>query len=622
MTKSKSKTGSQKGSEKVSDKYVKGMSKEDIYEKIDVLKTENSKINYLKSLEKKSSLMKPSTRKAFFEILGENYEGEDSFEDAAKYYKKAGVGKEKWKNLGDKALEEEKFGYALEYYEKAGDKEKAKETWIKKGDKALEEEKFDSAVGCYKKAGVNGNAIVADKFFENGNFTEAAEYYEKAGKPLKAKKSKILLADIIAKELTNSAEETCKRFKYNEEGKINYWNKRDGARMKQRLRGICLSIGGEEGFEKYAKTMEEVVKKGRFSIDEKEEEMKDTINLFHALEKDIKNPGKYTKDYLEHYGDSFDRRRANENLDAAKYYEKAGNMEKVNLALADYVKAKIMQEISAKYDEHTTNWGYPWRWENIKGALTLVGELSKRMGKKNKEELYKKLVEEFEDLPRQDRRSGGKEQEKILIDLYEKAGSKEKLISLGDKEKRNGNESKADELYKKAGLKNGRGFEEVGDSFLSKGKFNDAIYFYEKAGVGKEKWKNLGDKALEEEKFGYALEYYEKAGDKKGLMKAGDKALKEGKFGIAVDAYEKAGLDKTESLPNLVKMKEAYSKLGKGVEEMNLAKKVKSLQDRNTKRETKQKERKANRSPSLKARYRLGRSKLKKLLNNSQKHLK
>jgi len=157
-------SGYEKSSKGASDKYVRGMSKEDIYAKVDGLKTESAKIKYLKSLENKESIMRPSTRKAFFEVIGELYETgnvpihgseEDNMECSAEYYKKMGDvnrARDVLIKVGDKYMKKGKPDFAVMYYEKANDKKKLHNALVEKGNKEYVKGDFFGAALTYNRA--------------------------------------------------------------------------------------------------------------------------------------------------------------------------------------------------------------------------------------------------------------------------------------------------------------------------------------------------------------------------------------------------------------------------------------------------------------------------------------
>ncbi len=132
----------------------KGMTKDKIYKKISILKTDESKICYLNELEKKINIVKEDTRNAFYETLGELCEKRNDFDCAIQSYEKIGA-EEKTKKLrikkGDILIGKNKTLECIEYYKKANLSEK--EIWIRIGDKELEKGNFKNAIRGYKRVG-------------------------------------------------------------------------------------------------------------------------------------------------------------------------------------------------------------------------------------------------------------------------------------------------------------------------------------------------------------------------------------------------------------------------------------------------------------------------------------
>lgn len=178
-------------------KTKKGMSKEDIYKKLEPLKTDEGKYSYLKELSKKAGMLSPETRKAFYETLGDCASKLEKYNEAVKWYKKAGM-KEKAEiyitrmdNIikGDKLAKEGYYGLAAECYEKGGAEKKAKEMCIKEGDREAREGRYfssayENAIWWYKKGGMTEKEInirIGDMELEEGFDDVAAEWYKKAG---------------------------------------------------------------------------------------------------------------------------------------------------------------------------------------------------------------------------------------------------------------------------------------------------------------------------------------------------------------------------------------------------------------------------------------------------------
>ncbi|MCX6750925.1 MAG: hypothetical protein NTZ83_05685 [Candidatus Pacearchaeota archaeon] len=163
-----------------------GMTKRDIYRKLDSFKTDDGKIQYLYSLEPKANVLNPSTRKAFYEILGDltNHPG---------YYEKAGMkdkaklvrDKTGWEKRANRTEEAGDFSAAANYYDEAGMEQKAKEMWKKDGDFQAKIGNFSAAASDYERVGMEQKAKEmwkkdGDKWAKAGYFDNAAKAYEEA----------------------------------------------------------------------------------------------------------------------------------------------------------------------------------------------------------------------------------------------------------------------------------------------------------------------------------------------------------------------------------------------------------------------------------------------------------
>ena len=156
------------------------MTKADIENKLKLLKTDNAKFGYLKQLSKKAGVLKPETRKEFYELMGDYAVKEGRPDDATDAYKKAGSEKGLIK-VGDKCVEEGRFDDATNAYEKAGLK-LSKEQFSRLGYKAIERGRFNDAAKAYEKARSKKGLIkVGDKSLKKDRFYHAAEVYEKLG---------------------------------------------------------------------------------------------------------------------------------------------------------------------------------------------------------------------------------------------------------------------------------------------------------------------------------------------------------------------------------------------------------------------------------------------------------
>ncbi|MEM4215219.1 MAG: hypothetical protein QW484_02565 [Candidatus Pacearchaeota archaeon] len=116
-------------------KEKKGMTKEDIENKLKILKTDKGKFSYLKELSKKADILSPKTRKVFYETLGDYALKVDKMADAVEAYEKAGL-KEGLIKAGEEAEKRREFYTAIKAYEAAG--KKCPDLYIKEGDEVTE----------------------------------------------------------------------------------------------------------------------------------------------------------------------------------------------------------------------------------------------------------------------------------------------------------------------------------------------------------------------------------------------------------------------------------------------------------------------------------------------------
>jgi tetratricopeptide (TPR) repeat protein len=128
----------------------KGMTKKDIYKKLDNFKTIKGKIDYLKSLRSGVRIMNPSTRKAYYETLGDVLVENSDFVAADEYYVEAEV-----------------------------EEDKRRKIWKAAGDMAFKDSDFSKAANCYKIAKLNNSR-------DSKELEKFAESYERSGKPQEA----------------------------------------------------------------------------------------------------------------------------------------------------------------------------------------------------------------------------------------------------------------------------------------------------------------------------------------------------------------------------------------------------------------------------------------------------
>ena len=151
------------------------MTKEEIYKKLETLKTDEGKFSYLKEISKKAGILSSETKKALYETLGDYALATNHINEATKAYEKAGS-KEGFIKIGDKWFERGELDDAIELYEKAG----YKEGLIKVGDKLVEKGELDRAVKAYEKAGLSSGT--------KAEMEKLADAYEKANMGKKAMK--------------------------------------------------------------------------------------------------------------------------------------------------------------------------------------------------------------------------------------------------------------------------------------------------------------------------------------------------------------------------------------------------------------------------------------------------
>lgn len=184
--------------------YKKGMSKEDIYKKLEGFKTDSGKIGYLNQISEKEGLLDSKTKKSVYETLGDLNLRREDFEASADYYGKIGDKKKVKEALIKGAVKAAKnFGYsnAAEFYEKAGEKEEAKENWIKAGDSLAEsDDRFMNLImEYYSKGGLKDEKKIFNRIgglkFKKGSFYRAAQYYDKSGEEKKSREAYLKSAD-------------------------------------------------------------------------------------------------------------------------------------------------------------------------------------------------------------------------------------------------------------------------------------------------------------------------------------------------------------------------------------------------------------------------------------------
>jgi len=199
-----------------------GMSKDQIYKKLDLLKSADGKIKYLNGILKKEKLLNDKTKDAVYETLIELLVSNGEFSDAKKLLNKAKKGEEAYKTAivkkGEEYEQKGETDYAVGSFERAGrfdkvakayekeiprlEKEFANLSSIRKaiwsGEKHRLEEAHKGAAEAYEKIGqkekaaehykklaelsrnLNYNKKAGELYESSGNFKEAAGEYEKS----------------------------------------------------------------------------------------------------------------------------------------------------------------------------------------------------------------------------------------------------------------------------------------------------------------------------------------------------------------------------------------------------------------------------------------------------------
>jgi len=156
------------------------MNTKEITEKISDYKTTEKKLHYLNGLENKIGIVKPETRQAFYQKLGDLSVESNRLLDAESYYKKGNIAdKEAWKKLG------------MTYLSKRGELEEA-ERVFKMG--KFSDKQANATIGDYLFEGAREAAMnyplmyslsdgAADECEERKRMflREAMQYYAKAG---------------------------------------------------------------------------------------------------------------------------------------------------------------------------------------------------------------------------------------------------------------------------------------------------------------------------------------------------------------------------------------------------------------------------------------------------------
>lgn len=118
-----------------------GMNKEDISKKLEKFQTTSEKISFLQYIEPRINITAPKTQQAYYETLGDLFLKKEDFQEAASYYKKAGLNEKAekiWEKLGDIAKVYHEEDEAIKNYGKSNSLEKKEELLKKKEVHSLE----------------------------------------------------------------------------------------------------------------------------------------------------------------------------------------------------------------------------------------------------------------------------------------------------------------------------------------------------------------------------------------------------------------------------------------------------------------------------------------------------
>jgi len=601
---------------KAETRYKKGMSKEDIYRKLEGFKTDEGKTRYLKSVSSKSGLLKGKTKKSIYKILGDYSAEKGDFDRAGDFYEKAGLNKkaklEYQKGLKD--AEEKGDSYYLRHYaKKLGDEEKLNKGLSLKADEILKRENvhgfdFNEAKILYEKVGDKKGLKRAGDFMlkwatnleggylSDSRFDQAGEVYEKSGDK---------------EALKNFGDAALKDYnKFKESHNKDSWGDDKWKRvMKRAVLNAYEKSGNKDGLKKIAKVYFD--EGDKLSALEGYEKAGDRNGIVNSLSS-IKGTPSIT--FLG-YKDSDLKKEIKGvwNEKAKEWIAEAPNSWGINNAVDYYKKAGLPEK---KIKEILNELGD----EKFKeGKVETAAEFYEEAGTKNK---LKKVHEKIGD-------QLAKKGDYFSAAMhYEKAKSKEKLkeslLKAGNKSFEEGNFSHAADSYKKAGLKDKfkvaenkmykkeaenlikeKKFAEAayryghigtndeknnlliqeGDKLMKKGSFESAERYYKEGGLSeKEIFSKIGNELSKKGDFKKASEYYEKAESKEklkeSLLKAGNKSFKEGNFSSALDFYEKSGLNKSMEIKDLELMSELYEKSGKTMRAMDMQRKIKRLKDK------------------------------------------
>lgn len=159
----------------------KGMTKEQINKELGKFNTTSERIKYLQSIESKANLMPITTKKAYYEELGNLMRKKGDLLKMAEYYEKAGVkdiSKSIWEKQGDFEMAYRNQDTARAHYNKAGATQKEEQILRQKEKRLWEKICIVLAIGSFfcsfifLSGRITGNTIL-DASFKTSNIIGA-----------------------------------------------------------------------------------------------------------------------------------------------------------------------------------------------------------------------------------------------------------------------------------------------------------------------------------------------------------------------------------------------------------------------------------------------------------------
>lgn len=555
-----------------------GMTKQEIYKKIEPLKTFQGKLQYLTSFEKKIWVLHSQTKQSLYAILAHLSEHEKSMNAAAKYYWMAGNSRKANKLRIALHGDSKEWHYEIvaKHYEKSGNREKAKKFWIKAGDFCIDKNDAVSAIKYYKKSWLSKEDILERPAYmevEREQYEKAAEYYEKIGQKDKAKEvlvkrwdtfvwhNNLAWAEKIYTIANISEKEKFIRYgnvfleKHNFRRAAEYYEKASEKTLVQKMFLSHIDMVFTEWFSdnEIKEIYEDALKKGSILIGEKNK----------------------AESYLC---------RGKQRLE--NYCKKAG--------LSDYAAFEKIWDGFAYMANKRSNWDmYHGASIQLNSSLLyqLAAEYYEKAGKKNKVKSMRLTVVQYE-FKHEYR------QREIIFNFCKKAGltDYQSLKKIGDTYLAKWDIHSAVFCYEKIWLmRDKKILEKIGDAYLisvKRGKWYwiddhlKAAEYYQKAEAKNKETKvylDLGDWELIDPrrwKFENAAKYYEKAGiitEEEKYERSGDIVLSKNPY-TAIEYYKKFGFDQSNDPKKLEKIAHAYELHGKSDKAMNIYRRIKNLQ--------------------------------------------